>query len=287
VKTFKVNDYLVVKDNLKNLEENQILSPNVDNSVVGFAFYKKGDVTVNIKNGSKTLVSRKKSGTASSFYIDKEAKAYHHVLSQTELEKVTIFLGPEKLADFIEGQEVHFHKYFKKLLCPDSAFVQGTNFATCLTMDTALAKIFRENQYTGIVQSLFLESQINELMFSYFNAIDQSAKVLSKLCKSDIDKIYFVREMILKELDAPFTLFTLAREASLNEFKLKCGFKELFGMPVYQYILHKRLEWAYESINNEGASVQEAAFLVGYSSVGSFSNAFQKKFGYRPSSLRN
>ncbi|GAA0743295.1 helix-turn-helix domain-containing protein [Gaetbulibacter jejuensis] len=43
---------------------------------------------------------------------------------------------------------------------------------------------------------------------------------------------------------------------------------------------------AHDLINNKKATVQEAAWQVGYDSLGSFSNAFEKKFGYRPSQIK-
>ena len=39
-------------------------------------------------------------------------------------------------------------------------------------------------------------------------------------------------------------------------------------------------------ISNQEFTVQEAAWHVGYDSLSSFSNAFAKKFGYRPSQIK-
>ena len=69
-------------------------------------------------------------------------------------------------------------------------------------------------------------------------------------------------------------------------FKLKKGFKDVFGLPVYQYLLNARMQEAHKAMLDKGFTVQEAAWLVGYSSLGSFSNAFAKKYGIRPSLLR-
>jgi len=55
---------------------------------------------------------------------------------------------------------------------------------------------------------------------------------------------------------------------------------------VYKYLQNKRLEKAYELLENNELTVQETAWYVGYESLGSFSNAFYKKFGYRPSEIR-
>ena len=72
----------------------------------------------------------------------------------------------------------------------------------------------------------------------------------------------------------------------LNTFKLKKNFKELFGVPVFKYLQNERLTTAHELLRNKKATVQEAAWQVGYDSLSSFSNAFSKKFGYRPSDIK-
>jgi transcriptional regulator GlxA family with amidase domain len=78
----------------------------------------------------------------------------------------------------------------------------------------------------------------------------------------------------------------LSRQIGLNSFKLKKHFKELFGVPVFKYLQNERLNRANELLRNQSLSVQEVAWEVGYDSLGSFSNAFTRKFGYRPSEIR-
>ncbi len=46
------------------------------------------------------------------------------------------------------------------------------------------------------------------------------------------------------------------------------------------------LTLAHKMIRNQEMTVQEAAWHVGYDSLSSFSNAFEKKFGYRPSQIK-
>lgn len=56
--------------------------------------------------------------------------------------------------------------------------------------------------------------------------------------RTDYDKqrIFFARDCLLKNIDAPPTLSQLARAAGLNEFKLKKGFKEIFNQTVFEYL---------------------------------------------------
>jgi AraC-like DNA-binding protein len=66
---------------------------------------------------------------------------------------------------------------------------------------------------------------------------------------------------------------------------LKKNFKEVFGVPVFKHLQNERLCKAHEMLKENSMSIQEAAWGVGYESLSSFSNAFTKKFGYRPSEI--
>jgi AraC-like DNA-binding protein len=100
------------------------------------------------------------------------------------------------------------------------------------------------------------------------------------------EKLYQAKEILSKNLDAPPSLTELSRQIGLNTFKLKKDFKELFGVPVFKYLQNERMIRAHELIRSNRATVQEAAWQVGYDSLSSFSNAFTKKFGFRPSEVK-
>jgi AraC-like DNA-binding protein len=100
------------------------------------------------------------------------------------------------------------------------------------------------------------------------------------------EKLYLAKDILVNNLDNPPTLSELSRKIGLNTYNLKKNFKALFGTPVFKYLQNERLKMAHDLINNKKATVQEAAWQVGYDSLGSFSNAFEKKFGYRPSQIK-
>ncbi|MEM6831573.1 MAG: helix-turn-helix transcriptional regulator, partial [Bacteroidota bacterium] len=63
-------------------------------------------------------------------------------------------------------------------------------------------------------------------------------------------------------------------------------FKALFGVPVFKYLQNERLTKAHKLLQTGNVTIQEAAWQVGYDSLSSFSNAFNEKYGFRPSSVR-
>jgi AraC-like DNA-binding protein len=99
-------------------------------------------------------------------------------------------------------------------------------------------------------------------------------------------QLEMARDILTSNLENPPSLSELAKQIGLNTYKLKKSFKEVFGVPVFKYHQNQRLSTAHELIRNGNLTVQEAAWEVGYDSLSSFSNAFARKFGFRPSEIR-
>ena len=131
---------------------------------------------------------------------------------------------------------------------------------------------------------MFFRSQITALLSHFFWQLstlkDEGIK------KDEREKLYEAKEILSNNLDTPPSLNELSKIIGLNTFKLKKDFKELFGVPVFKYLQNERMNKAHDLIRRNEATVQEAAWHVGYDSLSSFSNAFTKKFGFRPSEIR-
>jgi AraC-like DNA-binding protein len=78
----------------------------------------------------------------------------------------------------------------------------------------------------------------------------------------------------------------LARMAMMSSTKLKIRFKEVYGMKLYEYYNNNRLAKAKQWIESGTASVQDAAYRIGFTSSSNFSKAFKKEFGVLPSKLK-
>ena len=85
--------------------------------------------------------------------------------------------------------------------------------------------------------------------------------------------------------DAP-SLPELSRAISLNEFKLKKGFKSCFETTVKGYITKLRMECAKDLFKNKASNVGEVAYKCGYKDVSHFSAAFKLFYGFTPISFR-
>ncbi len=63
---------------------------------------------------------------------------------------------------------------------------------------------------------------------------------------------------------------------------LKTSFHEVFGETVFAYLRNLRLDRAREMLLEEGASVKEVSWAVGYASQSHFAHAFRDRFGTSP-----
>jgi AraC-like DNA-binding protein len=140
--------------------------------------------------------------------------------------------------------------------------------------------------YNGAIRRLYIESKAHELLAHCMDALQNKPKnnALS-LSKSDVENLRRAKEIVDNHIANPITLAKLSRMAYLNEYKLKNGFKALFGKPVYTYLLDKRMEQARLLLEKRRFHVYEVAEMAGYADSSSFSKAFFKRYGYRPADV--
>jgi AraC-like DNA-binding protein len=90
------------------------------------------------------------------------------------------------------------------------------------------------------------------------------------------------KEILIARLANPPTLDDLGREVGISSFYLSRTFSQEMGMSIPQFIRRTRIERAAELIRTGSHNVSEAAFAVGYSSLGHFSKSFCEIMGVCP-----
>lgn len=98
----------------------------------------------------------------------------------------------------------------------------------------------------------------------------------------DVEKLYAAKEFIDSKLPRHYSISFIAREVSMNEQKLKKGFKEIFGTGLYGYLQNEILKIARIQVEETNKSIKEIAIRAGYKTPNNFSAAFKKKFGLTP-----
>lgn len=225
----------------------------------------------------------------------------------------SLFPVPEKLSTHFEYQTGE-HPLVKVDILFDRHYFESISYEEC-AVHTALLKQLARNEMkledTGMLQVTpqmlsVLTDMITSRRTGYFGKMLMEARVLElfmlqteafrdkfpgKGCgyllqsSQDIEKLYFIKELIDKEPETDHSLRKLSRQAGLNIFKLKNGFKSEFGDTVFGYIHHLRMEKARKMLQ-EGEQVSTVAYLLGYTSPNNFSTAFRKRFGVSPGKFK-
>lgn len=156
-----------------------------------------------------------------------------------------------------------------------------------LPMNAAMQQcIYRITHYQGdeSVKSLYCYGQLVELLVLVQLAHIETTRVRPVYIKNEYDKerILYARDYLLTHMDAPPGLEKLAAIVGMNVLKLKCGFKELFGVPPFTYLAEMRLEMARTALKRKQKTVTQIAFELGYASLQHFSGAYKKKYGVSP-----
>ncbi|MHC5828351.1 MAG: helix-turn-helix transcriptional regulator, partial [Nostoc sp.] len=103
--------------------------------------------------------------------------------------------------------------------------------------------------YQGVTKRMYLESKVWELVALIIQQeiqIHQGSLEIYALRASEVDRVYHAKEILLKHHDNPPSLIQLARQAGLNDRKLKQGFRQVFGTTVFGYLHQYRMELAHK-----------------------------------------
>jgi len=103
----------------------------------------------------------------------------------------------------------------------------------------------------------------------------------------EIACIIKAHKILLEDLSKkPLSLRMLSKAVAINEFKLKAGFKQLFGLSVFDCLQEARMQKARELLLSTNQPLKQICVLSGYPRMTNFITAFRKRFGYTPGSLR-
>lgn len=174
-------------------------------------------------------------------------------------------------------------RFVENVMKGNSSFLSAGNLLLTHEM-LALIDSIVNCRYSGNLKKMFLLSKSIEFLVLQAEASSRREMPVYKYLKTARDKecIVHAKEYVLKNLADPPSLSALACIVGINEYKLKRGFKEMFGTTVFGCISDARLDKAREQLLGKEKNASELAVELGYSSLQHFSYAFKKKFGKPP-----
>jgi AraC family transcriptional regulator, transcriptional activator of the genes for pyochelin and ferripyochelin receptors len=142
--------------------------------------------------------------------------------------------------------------------------------------------------YQGLTQQLYLESKCLEVIALQLEQLNSNCKKRSAkvLAEDDIQRVYWAKDILLSRLQNPPSLLELAQQVGLNDYKLKIGFRQVFGTTTFGYWQFYRMEQARQLLEQKQMSVKEVSLALGYSQPRYFAAAFKQQYGVPPQTYR-
>jgi AraC-like DNA-binding protein len=102
----------------------------------------------------------------------------------------------------------------------------------------------------------------------------------------DLALLRRVRDRIDREYARPLDVEALARGVNMSAGHLSREFRLAYGESPYAYLMTRRIERAMALLRRGDLTVTEVCFMVGCSSLGTFSTRFTELVGMPPSAYR-
>ncbi|WP_439555737.1 helix-turn-helix domain-containing protein [Dyadobacter sp.] len=183
------------------------------------------------------------------------------------------------------GCDDHWSEKIQNDLAHNRPFVavEGTRDITPLMLNL-ITDVCNSNVRTPM-SGLLIQSKLLELLALQIGQFRGPVAQSTGLRMDEIEKLRMLKQYLDTHFLDELSLSQLSRVCLLNEFKLKKGFKELFGDTVFGYLRKLRMEYAERLLLDSGNTVEEVASRLGYEYAHHFSTAFKKFKGISPSNL--
>ncbi|WP_349945562.1 helix-turn-helix transcriptional regulator [Lacrimispora sp. BS-2] len=99
-------------------------------------------------------------------------------------------------------------------------------------------------------------------------------------------KVYSVKLKIDENVLQVPPMEELTKIADMSESKLRLSFKNIYQIPLYDYIRREKMKRAMQLLSDDHLSIRDISELCGYKNASKFSAAFQDVHGITPSEFR-
>ncbi|PUZ26984.1 AraC-type DNA-binding protein [Chitinophaga costaii] len=140
----------------------------------------------------------------------------------------------------------------------------------------------------GAARDYFMEAKVVELLMTalYETPDKVTPRQIMMLKKKDQEILANARNLLLKNIDEHISTLELARRIGMNDFKLKRGFKQLFGTTIFEFVSTARMEEAKRLLRETDLPIKSIAAGAGYKNMSNFIAAFKRRNGLPPGDFK-
>lgn len=241
------------------------------------------------EDGAVQMINQKTCVILSDLYTSIIGKPFEYFLTEASKEK---WLKTRELLHKKNFYDTSLELTFKSnedLLIPNTCYITTCKEAATDNKRKTLITIIHQTK--GAYE---LEKELKKSVLDFkneeepiFKGYTGKKRRIVELTSDDFRRVREGRDIIINNLEKDLpNLKDFALQLGTNEFKLKHGFRELYGVSVHQYIIRERMRKAKMLIQYSKIPLKSIAFMVGYKTNSYFSKTFIKRYGYSPSDLR-
>lgn len=277
-----ISDGMVLLDTQLYFFTPQTIEFEIDEESVIMNFISSNNVETHIEELESEKFS--KENTHNIFYTS-HFKATFKIPAFEQINYLSIILSKEFYSAIInEDWKIH-EKFSKNILFKQSSYLTSEYLPFTPSIQWIISEI-KNCTRQGALKKMYIEAKIKELLIHQLETLINNSQQKETIIPDDYAKLQEAKQIIENDCANAPTLTELSRIISLNEFKLKKGFKACFGTTVKSYIIKLRMERAKELFQNKAITVSEVAYKCGYKDVSHFSAAFKSFYGFSPQKFK-
>jgi len=264
------------------IKENLVVKVKGKSSPLGFCFCVSGNIICSAQGIKDDFVMDTGQCNISFFPNPKGTMKYR---AGQRMAFVTIMTEPQVFGAFLDGRSDRIPVDLRDIAEGIEKFYHQAGNVTA-SMKMVIHQILN-CPYSGSIKQLYLETKAMELIvhqLAELAAGEKKHNKVSVLRSGDIERIHEARDILMGNMQNPPSLLELASQSGLNDYKLKAGFRQVFGTTVFGYLHECRMESARLLFEEAEMNVTEVSSHVGYSNPSHFAAAFKKQFGVKPRS---
>ena len=197
--------------------------------------------------------------------------------ANTQRDTVCMRIDRRRLADLLVGEEEVFPE---ELLRQEQAFFLHEQLTPAMR---AVLWELRTPPAAKNLQRLFYQVRAQQLVYLLMEQLNKRTGTAGRSgSQEEIAKVFKARQLLTEDLAMPPTIAGLARGVLMSESQLKLAFREVFGVSIYQYFQHARMEKARSLLAGGGRTVKEVGYELGFTNIGHFSRLFERAYRVKP-----
>jgi AraC-like DNA-binding protein len=262
---------------------------------VRLAQYSEGDlIQLHFLLRGGTWQERTEAGVTRSLADGQHTISYHpssaveiELTSQTEIiDYFTIYVAQTLYFQLVPPASALHASFARRIEQKQASYLASQNLPITPAMSRLIDTI-RHCEREGELRRLYIQVKVIELLMLQLEQHQQAQLGESTHLPPDQQKVQEAKAILENRFARPPTINELARLVGLNEFKLKKGFRELVGCPIYSYVVKLRMEQARQWLLERDKSIGEVAHYVGYKNHAHFTAAYKQYYNSLPSELTN